>query len=343
MRYSLISFNGRKFDRGWNTVGGVLSETSMKEYLNLYERFKDSKLTDNTTVYLTPLSSIPNYKFKNYIEENRLNISTARKFDKLDTLIISDKFIKEYYIKKEREIEKYYIIPYDVIVNEFNEYISKDQGWSDIRYLSGYRNKNIKADGYIMSEEQIEESIIFNFKFKSLLKYPSITGYLIMNSHGNKKVVDNYEFFMNLTNIINKYKLDIVFDTHINNEANKDTVIDLDTFKTLFNMLSSEDKDNWSIAREIIANSNFEESKPYILFLFNRFALLRNKSDNKNYRLVHQLIESDYKFSTTYEYDKFITDIVTKYPQYKQTICDCLTIQFNSLFRTDLIKEIQSY
>ena len=72
----------------------------MKEYLDLYERFKDNKLTDNTTVYLTPLSSVPGYKFKNFIEENKLNISTARKLDKLDTLIISDELIKEYYIKK---------------------------------------------------------------------------------------------------------------------------------------------------------------------------------------------------------------------------------------------------
>ena len=343
MRYSVIYFDSRQFSRYWNTADGILPETSMKEYLDLYERFKDNKLTDNTTVYLTPLSSVPGYKFKNFIEENKLNISTARKLDKLDTLIISDELIKEYYIKKEKDIDKYYIIPYDTIVNEFSKYVSKDSRWSDIRYDNTYRNEKVKVDGYIMSEEQITGSIIFDPKFKSLLNYPSVTGYLITHSHGNKKAVDNYEFFMNLTNIVNKHKLDIVFDTHINNEANKDTIIDLDTFKTLFNMLSSEDKDNWSIAREIIANSNFEESKPYILFLFNRFALLRNKSDNKNYRLVHQLIVSDYKFSTTYEYDKFITDITTKYPQYKQIICNCLTVQLNSLFRTDLIKEIQSY
>ena len=108
-------------------------------------------------VYLTPLSSVPGYKFKNFIEENKLNISIARKLDKLDTLIISDELIKEYYIKKEKDIDKYYIIPYDTIVNEFSKYVSKDSKWSDIRYDNYYRNEKVKVDGYIMSEEEIKE------------------------------------------------------------------------------------------------------------------------------------------------------------------------------------------
>ena len=62
---------------------------------------------------------------ENYFEENKLNINTARKFEKLDSLILSDQFIRDFYIpnKYEEEIKIYHVVPYNVIVKEFDKYI----------------------------------------------------------------------------------------------------------------------------------------------------------------------------------------------------------------------------
>ena len=82
---------------GWEKVAGIIPESSKQRYFALYETNKDNKIENKTTVYSTPLSELPSYKLKNYIEENKLNIKTARKFDKLDAVIISDLFIRENY------------------------------------------------------------------------------------------------------------------------------------------------------------------------------------------------------------------------------------------------------
>jgi hypothetical protein len=337
-----IKLNGSKFVKSsWTNSALIVSEESINNYLEIYEKFKDNKLKDNTTVYLTPISLMPSYKLKNYFEENKLNINTARKFEKLDSLIISDQFIRDFYIPKEykKEITTYRIIPYDVIANKFNKYINKQNRWSDIRY-SNYHTE-AKFDFYYIDEEEILIQTKIDPNFGELLKYPSITGRLITSQWGTKKAIDSYEFFENLKNITNKHDLDIVFDSNINSEINKETVIDLEIFQTLYSMLSSNDQDNWNIAREIIANSEFEQSKPYVLFLANVFPSLQNKSNNRNYHLIHKAI-SEYKFVREYDYNIFIQKFVEKYPQYSQITCDCLVVHINHLCKTSLIKEIHS-
>ena len=81
------------FNVGWALVGGIIPEDYQTKIKNFLNEIKDNKLTDNSTVYVTPLSELPSYKLKNYIEENKLNITTARKLEKLDTLIINKEFI----------------------------------------------------------------------------------------------------------------------------------------------------------------------------------------------------------------------------------------------------------
>jgi hypothetical protein len=295
---------------------------------------------------------------KNYIEENKLNIETARKTEKLDTLIINDTFIKEAYFSEilNEKVEKYYEIPYDVIAKDFSSFISKDNEYNNILktpsyYLSKKDKKegNLKAHSFIMSEENLKDAIKSNKAFSVLLNYPTTTGELLTKSHGNKNACDHLEFFYKMFDLIEKNNLDVVFDDNINSETNKDTVVDLEMFQTLYGMLASTDTSNWSIAREIIANCDFEMSKPYVLFLVNVFNFLKIKGDNKNYHLIHKHLrilndkkKISYLLYKDAQYEDFIQQVINLFPEYKQIMCDCLTTHLNHLFKTSIIKAIHS-
>jgi hypothetical protein len=340
----------------WNKVIDIIPKDLYPKYETLYQKYKDNKLKSNTTVYLTPLSSFPSYKLKNYIEENKLNIETARKTEKLDTLIINDTFIKEAYFSEilKEKVKKYYEIPYDVIANNFSSFVDKNNEYNNILKTPSYhlskkdkKEGNLKAHSFIISEESLIEAINYNKAFSVLLNYPTTTGELLTQSHGNKSACDNLEFFYKLFDLIEKNNLDVVFDDNINSETNKDTVVDLEMFQTLYGMLASTDKSNWIIAREIIANCDFETSKPYVLFLVNVFNFLKIKGDNKNYHLIYKhlkvlQVKNKYILLKDASYEDFIQKIINIFPQYKQTMCDCLTTHLNHLFKTSIIKSIHS-
>jgi hypothetical protein len=341
----------------YNQVIDIVPKDLYPKYETLYQKYKDNKLKSNTTVYLTPLSSFPSYKLKNYIEENKLNIETARKTEKLDTLIINDAFIKEAYFSEilKEKVEKYYTIPYNVIAENFSSFIDKNNEYNNILKISLHRlskkdkkEGNLKPSSFIISEKNLSDAINYNNVFSILLNYPTTTGELLTKSHGNKSACDHLEFFYKMFDLIEKNNLDVVFDDNINSETNKDIVIDLEVFQTLYGMLASKDKSNWNIAREIIANCDFESSKPYVLFLVNIFNFLKNKGDNKNYHLIYKQLRTvnNKHFSFLLDkyigYEKFIQQTITYFPEYKQIMCDCLITHLNHLFKISIIKSIHS-
>ena len=359
MKYSKSIYLDIKKDKllsKYNLIIDIIPKDLYPKYETLYQKYKDNKLKSNTTVYLTPLSSFPSYKLKNYIEENKLNIETARKTEKLDTLIINDAFIKEAYFPEilKEKTEKYYEIPYNVIAEDFSSFVDKSNEHHNILKTPSYhlskkdkKEGNLKPLSFIISEKNLLDAIKYNKAFSVLLNYPTTTGELLTQYHGNKKACDNLEFFYKMFDLIEKNNLDVVFDDNINSETNKDTVVDLEMFQTLYGMLASTDKSNWSIAREIIANCDFESSKPYVLFLVNVFNFLKNKGDNKNYHLIYKhlkvlQVKNKYILYKDASYEDFIQHVIITFPQYKQIMCDCLTTHLNHLFKTSIIKAIHS-
>ena len=115
----------------YNKISGYVTKELIEKYNKLYQLNKENKLENNTIVNLTSLSNFPSYKLKNYIEENNLNITTARKLDKLDYLIINHEFVQTSYI--DHPLKPFYIITSDVILKNhlFNKYINSDH-WRKI-------------------------------------------------------------------------------------------------------------------------------------------------------------------------------------------------------------------
>jgi hypothetical protein len=310
------------------------------QYLELYEKFKDNKLKNNTSVYLTPMASLPSYKLKNYIEENKLNINLTRTYSKLNSIIIDDSFIREFYLCAGNwKLHNYHTVPVDYIESKFKKYIRREYG----DFIINVNNKII--DGFLVKEEQIKEWAKIDSSFLELLDFPTIHGRELGNGHGFKKAHDNYNMFCKLKETVEKYNLEIIFDHNINEEINKDLTVDIDMFQNIFNMLISKDKGNIEIAKEIIANCSLKESKPYLIYLLNLFPVLRKTGDNKNYdfirkKLLKEVVAPWVSKDSIPSTDSFIPNLLNKNPKFASQYMECFKIHLNNLAKKDIIKEI---
>jgi hypothetical protein len=331
-----------KLFSGWKCIYGYVKEDTIDKYKELYELSNNNKLENNTVVYLTPLSEFPSYKLKNYIEENKLNITTARKLDKIDTLIINHDFIMSSY---SNEFENYYIIPSETILESsyFQKYINNSSQYYQIHEV----NKKLVTH-YFISEEDYQQLISLDSEFSVIKEYPLIKCFLIGNDWGNKKAADNVDFFLDLFNKIEKYNLKVIFDHNISDVVNEGLSIDEDVFENILNMITSQDESNISLAKEIIANMEFESSKPYLIYLFNYFYKLnQNNSNNKNYNYLKKQMKKYVHVHSTQNnsstFNQVLPVLIKEYPECSQEFMNCFRIHMNAILGKNVIKEIQTH
>lgn len=327
------SWGKHKFSYGWSETAGFLTKEFIKEYKQLCENSKNNKIKNNSVIYQTPISNYPVYKLKNYIQENKLDIKKARKWSKIDTIIIDKDILNDFEVA---ENKKFTIIPSKEILS--NKKLVNDDDYNYKR-SDGFKNVKFFYIGELVSKKD---------EFKQYSNYEKIEGIEVRRYHGSKKICDNIDFILELFENIKKYNINVVLDSSIDKEINKDTVIDIDIYENLYNMLNSTDKDNWKLAREIVANCEYNKSRPYILFLASVFNTLLNKSDNKNYHTVHKRLNSEKKYFNIWDYKvnehyHVITNILLKCPEYKSVFSQCLKIHLNNLYKTELVKEIISF
>lgn len=302
----------------------LVTRQMMETYNKIYEQNKDNKLQNNSSICFSSLTNLPQYKYKNYIEENKLNITKVRSKKPFDSLIVSNILIKEYYIL-EKNITKYYIIPKSIM--------PVDKITTD--------NREILPDFYIIKSVLVEEIQHVDLcLYQRLIECDVVEGYLINNGWGDTKKYQGFNDFKKLIDDYNSSKYSIIFDESINNEINKGLIIDSDIFSSLLTMLSSSDTSNYTIAQEMIANCELESSKPYILFLIWRFDYLKKTHNNKNYEFC---LKALLKYKNAYlkiTLESFIIGILDISPEFKQTLFDCFKLYINNETGKDIIKEI---
>jgi len=349
---------GYYFNTAYNKTAGVMPvdyKNKLETFINTLD--KNSKLEDNETVYVTPLSELPAYKLKNYIQENKFNITTARKFEKLDTIIVSNSFIKKNYIDLTRwdhniknwvsTSEQFLIFPVDLILKDpkFKKYIPTEKNyWNDISLIT----RKVKATHYIVKVDEFKKWVARDPHFKTILDNKDIEiidGHNIEQSYGNKKACDAFDFTMNLLNNVKKHNIKVVLDDSLQEDINRGLVVDFEVFETLYGMLRSSDMDSWEVAKEIIANSEFESSKPYLIFLYYVFPELRKRTQNKNHMFVRNAL---YKFYSgpmsgriqTMDLNDLLSNLGKKCPQYLEQQMPCFVHHLNVLAGKTLVKEI---
>jgi len=349
---------GYRFNTAYNKVAGVIS-TDYKDKLAAFinNLDKNAKLENNETVYVTPLSELPSYKLKNYIQENKFNITTARKLEKLDTIIISDSFIRKNYIDLKRynykaqrwvtDGEQFLIFPINLIIKDskFKKYIPTEKNhWNDITLIT----RKVKATHYIVKVDEFKKWVAQDPYFKTILDHKDIEiidGYSIEQSHGSKKVCDALPFLLNLIDNVEKHNIKVVLDDSLQEDINKGLVVDFEVFETLYGMLKSSDMDSWEVAKEIIANSEFESSKPYLIFLYYVFPELRKRTMNKNHMFVRNALYKFYNGPTsgrvqTIDLGDLLSKLGRMCPQYLSQQMPCFVHHLNALAGKTIVKEI---
>lgn len=345
----------RTFNVGYHMVGGIIPEDYQLKIKKFLDESKDNKLTDNSTIYVTPLSELPAYKLKNYIQENKLKIITARKLDKLDTLVISKDFIENHYFNisvwnkntNNHEINyttDYLIFPIDVIVKDsgFKKYVNPGNN----RWGSIIKKEKKIITHYCISMDEYHDICTHIPYFKNVInKSTTVRGTILEGSHGSKKTFDGLEFYINLLDNVKKHNLKVVFDSSVNEDINKGLVIDFEIFQNLYGMLKSTDIENWEVAKEIIANCEFEASKAYIIALYNMFIDLHKTSANKNYNLVKKAIQSKkyglYFGRNSYvPFEALLNHFAKVCPELLPQQLSCLVHHLNYIAKKEIIKEI---
>jgi len=314
-----------------------------KEILqNLFQESKNNKIKNNSTLSLTSLSELPNYKLKNYIKENKLNISTARKFSQLDNVIISDSFIEREYLTSNYDE---YII--------FNSPIAKNIILENLTFNSYKDPKNLLDPNFYLfiTSENYNSIIQTHPDFKAVLEDKAtkiIKGYALKRRHGSVKAYDKFDFLIDLIDNIKKYNIKVVLDSSLQEDINKGLTIDYDVFETLYGMLKNNDMGSWELAKEIISNNEYESSKPYLIFLYCVFPELRKSSMNNNYTFfrknlnkiyVEELFPKQYS-KLNFPIEKLIPALVNVYPQYSIEFSKCLVHHLNQLSEKTIIKDI---
>ena len=303
------------------------------EYQELRSKWKDNTLKTNTKVYSTQLSQLPSFKLKNYIEENKLDITFGRKWRELDTVVIGNNFIEEMFQISNALTNQYYPIPTAILKKDFNKYLPTGNGNWD----------KIDEEYVLIKSDDLEKAIQHDSNFSSLkFRYQPINGAIVTTGHGNSKAFAQYEFFINLPQNIKDWDLEVVYDDVLGNEVNKGMSLDIDMFSNLLSMIDSEDIENLSMVKEIMANSEYETSEPYLSYIFNVHPKLKVVNSNNNYRFLIKKL-GKFKIGTRYDrctIDEIIVGLTKIAPQYNSIYAQCLKAHLNHMMGREVIKEI---
>jgi hypothetical protein len=165
------------FSVGYQLVGGIIPEDYQNKIKSFLNGIKDNKLTDNSTVYVTPLSELPSYKLKNYIGENKLNITELGiKVSEFCNIHFNSLFEYRYTEKMEKELDlieenkSNWKIIVKTFINEVNKLLVVDAPKIEYKSLHcGILNKNalVLKDGPYGFYIEHKGSSISLQKFKS--------------------------------------------------------------------------------------------------------------------------------------------------------------------------------
>lgn len=207
-------------------------------------------------IFFAPGINIPRVKMKNIY--NEFGVRSVRDVDQADKVFVGVKTIDEmtssswYYGVKTEAFKTFFsslIVDEHIDQHDFqkitdalefytNEYVLIDS-WSEVRYMKDYDC----IPGHIKQEDVLSSNSFSYFTTEGAEIYEK----LITKSLYHE---DSLLKYINGTDAV---------------------VIDEQMFKTLSEMLASGDTDNTVLAMEIMANSNYEESLVYLLFLFEDY------------------------------------------------------------------------
>lgn len=222
--------------------------------LNELLSHKTNTLEATDKVYFTKSSSIPRYKLKEFLELTKIELNRTNKIDYANTYIASINAFKEFIYSTSDRYNRYYVVPADDMI----PYAARG-------YKKQMNEKNLTT--VLVRESDVKN----NAPGVNFSKYPLINIIPVDNGWGSSKLKNIAESFVYLAGKKNDVK--IIFDETLIEICNSGVVIDEEIYENLSSMLSSKNKENVSLAMEIISNSDFVHSRIYILMLLNKYSM----------------------------------------------------------------------
>jgi len=240
-------------------------------------KHKPNKLDPKDKVYFTKSSTIPRYKLKEHLEQTKTELNKTNRIAFADTYVVGLNAYKTLIYNNDtfgHNNNKYFVVP----VNDIASYC--DRGFKTKAF-----DRNITE---VLVPYSYKDS---NHGFTALSNYPTTQIIPVEVGWGAAKANDILESFVHIASKSTTPK--IVFDETLLEDCNTGIVIDHEIYENLRNMLNGRNKDNISMAMEIMSNSDYNESKLYLLMLINEFGYrLKQVPRTVNYQsLLNYFIE----------------------------------------------------
>lgn len=288
--------------------------------LSTLEQHKVNKLSDTDRVYFNKSSSIPRYKLKEYLDQAKLKINKTNRIAFADTFVASLNAYKTVIYSKDTG-NKYYVIP-----------VSDIEPHSDKGFKTTAREKNFS--NVLVPHHYENQGHGFD-----LSKYPTVKILAIGKSWGDCKASEIIDSFVHLANKPTTPK--IVFDETLIDDCNVGIVIDEEIYNNIRDMIGNKNKENMSLAMEIMSNSDYTQSKVNLLLLLNEFGYtLKQVPKTINYQsMLNYFVE--YKDIIAISWERF-SDImlhkVCKTDQDKEIVRKYILNCFNRFLKNSKTK-----
>lgn len=291
-------------------------------------------LENNDDIYLTPLCKIPRYRIDNYISEAKLKIKKSYSFKTINKLFLDKKETKTLLSRSFGNTEVYYISK-DVFLEIVNK-IGAELRYQDSNYkYQKFDPSKIKQDFVVL------RAYSYRYKFIQYLEDKNISPVKIIRTTGTD--MKEIQFLIELYGYLLKgnNKFIIANDNSIIKQTNSELAIEEDTYNSLRDMLSSTNQSNINVAKEIIANCDYDKSNIWLMFLLHEFtAKLFGGTKSGNYNMFlskYRPYKSMFKSQNWYN---FSFDLLAKFPEHKEEIKRYMIKRFNTQAGREVVVDI---
>lgn len=215
-------------------------------------------------LFFTKDCTVPRFKVKSLCEKHKISITRDR--TKADAVFISERFLDVY-------IDTNWV--YHCSTNAFEVHLKKTPYAYNVKVMEMLK---------FIKENNIDK-ICIEYRVKNSF---DINGFELETSSDHIRFCtqENFDILRDLFTSKN---------THIQDDIlkilNEGVIIDKEMYKQIGTMIESSDNSNIKMAMEIMANSDYEKSAPYILLLFKNYGYSLWDSGFRNHVNFKSLVE----------------------------------------------------
>ena len=245
-----------------NRSEGAIRQTDLAP-LEVFEKYKSSKLEDNDVVYFTKMSTLPRVKYNEYIESSGLKVNKTNRYDMANAYIFSFNTLKDIlYSNSKSHFYEYYEIPVIDVLPHVNDPSSKKKISKHVNVYLPYSYSDVRY------ERMLPLLVKTNIEMG---KYPKINLRFVDKGHGLKKFLEEVVTYNGIISIINEEKRKIILDESLSEAINEGVTIDGEMYSNISSMLNSSDISNVTLGFEVLSNCDYAKSLYYITILLNEY------------------------------------------------------------------------